>query len=148
MVLFKIYSFSKVPGRFCGPYSEMMVNCFACGKDIGVSTERRSFSGERPSESKVRVLHAWRSMHGTRGVVLRASTFESYKRIDDLDAMLRNNIRTVLTSTDCSFSDRRNESHPAIIVGSHSTPVTVRPYDKIIFVIVMHCLMHIFLDYM
>ena len=39
-----------------------MVNCFACGKDIGVSTERRSFSDERPSESKVRVLHAWRSM--------------------------------------------------------------------------------------
>ena len=62
MVLFKIYSFSKVPRLFCGPYSEMMVNCFACGKDIGVSTERRSFSGERPSESKVRVLHAWRSM--------------------------------------------------------------------------------------
>ena len=24
----------------------MMVNCFACGKDIGVSTERRSFSGK------------------------------------------------------------------------------------------------------
>ena len=55
-------SFTKVPRLFCGPYSEMMVNCFACGKDIGVSTERRSFSGERPSESKVRVLHAWRSM--------------------------------------------------------------------------------------
>ena len=43
-------------------WAEMMVNCFACGKDIGVRTERRSFSGERPSESKVRVLHAWRSM--------------------------------------------------------------------------------------
>ena len=56
MVLFKIYSFSKVPRLFCGPFSEMMVNCFACGKDIGVSTERRSFSGERSSESKVRVL--------------------------------------------------------------------------------------------
>ena len=40
----------------------MIVNCFACGKDIGVSTERRSFSGERPSESKLRVLHDWRSM--------------------------------------------------------------------------------------
>ena len=32
MVHFKIYSFSKVPRLFCGPYSEMMVNCFACGK--------------------------------------------------------------------------------------------------------------------
>ena len=45
------FSFSKIPRLFCGPY-EMMVNCFACGKDIGVSTERRSFSDERPSESK------------------------------------------------------------------------------------------------
>ena len=66
-----------------------------------MSTERRSFSGERPSESKVRVLHAWRSM-----------------------------------------VQEENESHPAIIGGSHSTPVTVRPYIGI--VIVMHCLMHIF----
>ena len=62
------------------------------------------------------------------------SCFESYKRIDELDAMLLNNIRTVLTSTDCSFSDRRNESHPAIIVGSHSTPVAVRPYIEIVIV--------------
>ena len=87
-------------------------------------------------------------------IVLRASTIYSNHTPtkcadhalratkDELDAMLRNNIRTVLTSTDCSFSDRRNESHPAIIVGCHSTPVTVRPYIGI--VIVMHCLMHIF----
>ena len=133
MVLFKIYSFSKVPRLFCGPYSEMMVNCFACGKDIGVSTERRSFSGERPSESKVRVLHAWRSMvqeelslsgHRIESIdhffqpytnKMCRSCFESYRRIDELNAMLRNNIRTVLTSTDCSFSDRRNESYPAIV---------------------------------
>ena len=92
----------------------MMVNCFACGKDIGVSTERRSFSSERPSESKVRVLHAWRSMvqeelslsgHRIESIdhlfqpytnKMCRSCFESYKRIDKLDAMLRNNIRIKL----------------------------------------------------
>ena len=46
-----------------------------------MSTERRSFSDERPSESKVRVLHAWRSWYKRSCllvvIVLRASTIYS-----------------------------------------------------------------------
>ena len=123
------------------------MECFACGKDLAeIVTERRSFSGGRPSESKVRVLNAWRSLTQKEVSLLDVpveriddifqpyinkmcrTCFDTYGKFDELETRLRNNIKTVLRSMHAASEAVRKRSrdglNPPITLGN-STPVTV-----------------------